>query len=33
MRRAAEGFEVDVRLTYPGWFEDDTNLGPEVKPG
>jgi siroheme synthase (precorrin-2 oxidase/ferrochelatase) len=33
MRRAAEGFEVDIRLTYPDWFEDDTSLGPEVKPG
>jgi siroheme synthase (precorrin-2 oxidase/ferrochelatase) len=33
MRRAAEGFEVEVRLKYPDWFEDGASLGPEVKPG
>ena len=33
MRHAAEGFEVEVRLKYPGWFEDGASLGPEVKPG
>jgi precorrin-2 dehydrogenase/sirohydrochlorin ferrochelatase len=33
MRRAADGFEVDVQVSYPEWFEQRTPLDPEVLPG
>jgi siroheme synthase (precorrin-2 oxidase/ferrochelatase) len=33
MRRAADGFEVDVSVRYPEWFEERASLGPDVLPG
>jgi siroheme synthase (precorrin-2 oxidase/ferrochelatase) len=33
MREAAAGFDVDVNVRYPRWFEERGPLGPEVPPG